>query len=187
MYLKIFIAIIIIALIGGGSYFFMQSRSTTPSAENEEVTPTQEFEPTPTPEEAERDAFDIEILNGSGIAGEAGRAQELLEGDDFVVISTGNADTYDYEETVIQASSDVPDEWIDQLIDTLEENYTVQTRVDDIDGATDADVVVIIGQLDDNGDTMVVEEEEDTTEDTEDEEETTEEEPTETPSPTPEE
>ncbi len=183
MYLKLFIAIIIIALIGGGAYFYMQSRSAIPTAENEEVTPTQDMEPTPTPEEVERDAFDIEIQNGSGIAGEAGRAQELLEGEDFVVVSTGNADNYDYEETVIRASSDVPDEWIDELISTLEENYTVQTRIEDIEGASEADVIVIVGQLDENGETMVVEEETET----EETEEDTEEEPTETPTPTPEE
>lgn len=185
MYLKIFIIIIIIALVGGGGYFYWQSRTASTASETEEMTPTPEEEPTPTPEEVDRSEFTIEILNGSGIAGEAGRAQELIEGDDFVVDSTGNADNYDYEETVIQASSDVPDAWIDELISSLERNYTVQTRVDDIEGDTSSDVVVIIGKFDSSGESMVVEEEPTDEPTPTAKEESTEESPTETPTPSP--
>lgn len=185
MFLKIFLGIVIIGLIGGG-YYFWQSTNSTATPETE-ITPTPEREATPTPEEdVEKDAFSIEVRNGSGIAGEAGRAQELLEGEDFNVTGTANADNYDYEETVIQAGDDVPDAWIDELIAALEQDYTVQTRVDEIEGDSNADVIVIVGQLDENGDTMVVEEEE-TEDPTPTPEEDSDDEPTETPSPTPEE
>lgn len=185
MFLKIFLGIIIIGLLAGGGYYFWQSRGAATTSETAETTPTPDTEqPTPTPEEnVEKDAFSIEIQNGSGIAGEAGRAQELLEGDDFKVTGTANADNYDYEETVIQAGDDVPDAWIDELIASLEKNYTVQTRIDD-KGDSDADVVVIVGKFDDNGESMVTEEETTDEEVTPTPEESAEE-PTETPTPSP--
>lgn len=183
MFLRIFIVIIILALIGGGGYFFWQSRSAANTAETE-MTPTPEMEEaTPTPEEVEKDAFSIEIQNGSGIAGEAGRAQELLEGEDFTITGTANADTYDYEETVIQASEDVPDAWLDELIAALELNYTVQTRVDEIEEGSEADVIVIVGQLDANGESMVTEVETESEDPTPTPEEETEDETTPTPTP----
>lgn len=160
MFLRIFIIIVILALVGGGGYYFWQSRNkTSTTTETTEVTPTQEMEePTPTPEEVNKSDFKIEIQNGSGIAGEAGRAKDLLEGDEYTVTGTANADNYDYEETVIQADSSVPDAWIDELVSTLEKKYTVQTRIDDKTGSSDADVIVIIGKLDDSGESMVKEE-----------------------------
>ncbi|HRN69851.1 MAG TPA: LytR C-terminal domain-containing protein [Candidatus Woesebacteria bacterium] len=181
MFLRIFIIIIVVGLLAGGGYYFWQSRSASGTAETE-ITPTPERErATPTPEDVEKDAFSIEIQNGSGIAGEAGRAQELLEGEDFNVISTANADNYDYEETVIQASSDVSDAWIDELIAVLEQKYTVQTRIDDISGNSDADVIVIVGSLDKNGDSMAIAEESDEVTPTPEDSES----PTETPTPSP--
>jgi hypothetical protein len=186
MFLKIFLGIIIIGLLAGGGYYFWQSRVAATTTETTETSPTPDIEqPTPTPEKnVEKDAFSIEIQNGSGIAGEAGRAQELLEGDDFKVNGTANADNYDYEETVIQAGDDVPDAWIDELIATLEKNYTVQTRIDD-KGTSDADVVVIVGKFDDSGESMVTEEEATTDEEVTPTPEEESEDPTNTPSPSP--
>jgi hypothetical protein len=187
MFLRIFIIIVILALLGGGGYYFWQSRNkTSTTTETTEVTPTQEMEePTPTPEEVNKGDFTIEVQNGSGIAGEAGRAQKLLEDDEYTVKGTSNADNYDYTETVIQADSSVPDAWIDQLVSTLEKKYTVQTRIDDKSGSSDADVIVIVGKLDDSGDSMVTEEPTTAPKDNTPTPEESEDTPTTTPSPTP--
>ena len=127
-------------------------------------------------------------MNGSGIEGEAGRAEELLNAAEFDIIGTDNADNYDYEETVIQAGDDVNEAWLDDLKSELSKKYKVQSSVDKLDTETDAQVVVIVGSFDQDGESMVKEEE--ATPTPEEEEETTptptgEEETTETPSPSP--
>jgi anionic cell wall polymer biosynthesis LytR-Cps2A-Psr (LCP) family protein len=45
--------------------------------------------------------FTVEVLNGTGIAGLAGRTAELLRGFGYDVIAIGNADTSDHESTLI--------------------------------------------------------------------------------------
>ncbi len=155
------IVAILLILAGGGFYYYQSTQKPADTAKEEEgtkesVTPTEE----PTPADVAADAFTIEILNGSGIAGEAGRAQELLEGDEFKVDSTGNAENYDFEETVIQAGSDVEEAWIDLLRDTLGKNYTVKSGVTKLDAAdSESDVVVIVGSFDEDGNSMAEEEE----------------------------
>ncbi len=175
---KAIIAVIIVALVGAGGYLYYQSnqnRSAVPEENMVTVTPVEEA--TPTPEEVDREAYDIEVQNGSGIAGLAGQAQQFLEDAGFTVIDIGNADETDYEETVIYASEDVDEAWLDELKDVLGEEYDVQSQVEELDMETDADVVVIIGSNDASGESMS--EEEPTAAPTEEDEET------ETPTPSP--
>lgn len=161
---KIIIGAVVVVLVGAGGFLYYQSsqnKLANPPSDTS-VTITQEPSASPTPEvDVEIDAFSIEIQNGSGIAGEAGRAKYLVEGEDFVVDTTGNADNYDYEETVIQAKEGVSEAWIDQLKEVLGGKYAVKSSVEKLDdGDSDSDVIVIIGQNDSDGDSMVVEDEE---------------------------
>ncbi|PIZ66472.1 hypothetical protein CO051_06690 [Candidatus Roizmanbacteria bacterium CG_4_9_14_0_2_um_filter_39_13] len=164
---KVIIGAIVVVLIGAGGFLYYQSsqkKLANPPTETD-VTVDEQPSPTPTPEEVAKDEYSIEIQNGSGIAGEAGRAQSLLEGSNFVVDLAGNADNYDYEETVIQAKEGVSDAWVDQLKEALKEKYSVKPRVETLDDAdSDSDVVVIVGQNDAGGTSMVVEEVVDETE-----------------------
>lgn len=158
---KILIIIAILLLLAGGGFYYYQSTqkpaetAAEEESSDESVTPTEE----PTPAEVDLDTFTIEILNGSGIVGEAGRAQELLETNEFKIDSTGNAENYDFEDTVIQAGSDVDEGWLDELRDTLSKNYTVKAGVTKLDAAdSESDVVVIVGSLDEDGNSMAEEE-----------------------------
>jgi len=45
----------------------------------------------------------VEVLNGCGLEGAAGKAQERLESNGYTVIAVGNATSFDYEETVLFA------------------------------------------------------------------------------------
>jgi hypothetical protein len=155
----IVIVLIALAVLGGGFYFYQNSKKTTDTAEEKTTSTSEEPTNTPTPDEVDKTAFTIEIQNGSGIAGEAGRAQELLEGDDFKVESTANAENYDYKETVIQAGADVDEEWLDLLKETLEQNYTVESKVEELPEGSETDVIVIVGSFDDKGESMATEEE----------------------------
>ena len=186
--MKIIGGIVILALVVGGFFYYRSTQTTKSDESTVEPTNSESEEPTPTEAEVKPDAYKIEILNGSGIEGEAGRAEELLKAAEFDIIGTDNADNYDYEETVIQAGDDVNEAWLDDLKSELSKKYKVQSSVDKLDTETDAQVVVIVGSFDQDGESMVKEEE--ATPTPEEEEETTptptgEEETTETPSPSP--
>ena len=158
---KIIIGAIVVVLIAAGGFLYYQStqkKLASPPADTT-VTITKEPSTTPTPEDVKIEEYSIEIQNGSGIAGEAGRAKALIEEEEFVVDSTGNADNYDYTETVVHAKEGVSEAWLDKLKEVLNGKYEVKSRVETLDDAdSDSDVVVIIGQNDSDGDSMVAEE-----------------------------
>jgi anionic cell wall polymer biosynthesis LytR-Cps2A-Psr (LCP) family protein len=54
--------------------------------------------------------FTVEVLNGTEVNGLAGRTAELLRGFGYDVISTGNADNSDYQNTIIYDRSGYEDE-----------------------------------------------------------------------------
>lgn len=68
-------------------------------------TPTPIPEPTPTPTPAaDKEDLVIEIQNGVGTPGLAGKFKAFLEKKDYTVESVGNADNYDYEKTTVITS-----------------------------------------------------------------------------------
>jgi len=187
MNIKIVGGIVVLALVVGGFFYWKSTQNQESGVKVVEPSDTAAEEPTPTEEVTKRDAYKIEILNGSGIEGEAGRAEELLKSAEFNVIGTDNADNYDYEETVIQAGDDVSEKWLDELKNELSKKYKLQSSVDKLSTETDAQVVVIVGSFDSDGKSMVKEEkvtptiaDEETTPTPTGDEETTE-----TPSPSP--
>ncbi|QQS43995.1 LytR C-terminal domain-containing protein [Candidatus Roizmanbacteria bacterium] len=159
---KAVIAVIIVALIGAGGYLYYQSTRTSTPVTETSTTPTPEEIATPTPQEVDRAQYSIEVQNGSGIVGKAGEVQQYLEDAGFTVSGTANADSYDYEATVIYASSDVDPSWVEELRNVIGEEYDVEGTVEELDMDTDADVVVIVGQNNADGESMSPEEEEET-------------------------
>jgi len=157
MNIKIVGGIVVLALVVGGFFYYRSTQNQDSGVKVVEPSDTESEEPTPTEEVTKRDAYKIEILNGSGIEGEAGRTQELLKSAEFNVIGTDNAKTYDYEETVIQAGDDVSEKWLDELKNELSKKYKLQSSVDKLDTETDAQVVVIVGSFDNDGKSMVKE------------------------------
>ncbi len=104
----------------------------------------EEKTPIPTPEEISKGKYTIEVLNGSGISGEAARVKALLEKEGFIVSQVGNADESDNEETVIQVKSSVAKEWIDLLKTALGSSLVVSEPTS-LDEEKTTDVVVIVG------------------------------------------
>jgi hypothetical protein len=88
--------------------------------------------------------YEIAIQNGSGIAGEAGKAKDALTKAGFTVSSTGNASEYSYTSSIIQAKSDVDSAFLTKLSETLGETYKVGKSQTLPDSSKD-DVVVIVG------------------------------------------
>jgi len=157
MNMKGFVIIGIILLLSlGGFFWYRSAQSKSTDTTKESIDTTKKPTNTPTPKETRKNAYSIEILNGSGIEGEAGRTQELLKGAGYNIVSTDNADNYDYGETVIRAGSSINEKWLDALRKKLGNKYSVQSKTENLNASdSDADVVVIVGNLDDNGDSMV--------------------------------
>jgi hypothetical protein len=158
--LKIIISVLIVAIIAVGGFMYYQSvqeKLANPPTDTQVVVSDADKTPTPTPEESMKpEDYTIQVQNGSGIVGQAGLVQELLEGSDYVVDSTDNADNYDYTKTVIQAKKDVSKTWLDDIKKVLKKKYDVQTKVEELDADADTDVVVIVGIFDENGETLGV-------------------------------
>ena len=139
-----FVVTVIVAAIGG--FVLWNKRSSTPFVDLT-PTPTRPVVETPTaaPTQAQinKAELKVQVLNGSGTAGEAGRVESLLEADGFETIETGNADNYDYAETIIQLKASLPTEFFNQIENVLVpyEVEAGETLTDD----SDYDVVVIVG------------------------------------------
>ena len=130
-------------LIGGiFAYVFGIQKISNPKPE-----PTQEavIETTATPSakpqaspSASLTKYKIKILNGSGIKGEAGKVQTLVETAGFTVLSTGNASTYDFTKTQISIKTGVDPDFITSLEEALQKSYqladtkTVSSQTNDV-------------------------------------------------------
>lgn len=88
--------------------------------------------------------YTIQVLNGSGQAGEATRLTDLLVTEGYSVIETGNADKQDYVETKLQFHPNVAEQARNDLDKLLLENYTeviAETKI----ASDEADITIIIG------------------------------------------
>jgi hypothetical protein len=144
---KVIIFAVIAALIGfvivGGFLYFKAGYSVNVSKKDVPKTldiPTKE--PTPTPKEVDKSKYQIEVLNGSGIPGEAAAVQEILEKAGFSVGAIGNADSANYTDTVISVTKEVEEEFVDELKETLEKRGPVEVEEAE---DQDEDVIVTVG------------------------------------------
>jgi len=134
-------------LLGGIIFYQNKVSDTAPQmTDSPTISPTV-TETTSTPASVEIDVtkYSINILNGSGIKGEALKVQELLEKAEFKISGTGNASNYDYTKTVIQAKEEVDKDFIAKLSVSLGEVYSVDTKVATLSATSKDSVVVIVG------------------------------------------
>jgi len=151
-YLYIFATVVFIFALVGSGYFLYQNllkdggeinhpEGTVVPIEESQNSPT----PTPTTEvKLDRTELTIQILNGSGAPGVAGKAQEYLESLGYNNVDTGNADAYDYEETIISIKPD-KEVYLDLITEDLAEEYTVADKAKELDEGSDFDIVITIG------------------------------------------
>lgn len=88
--------------------------------------------------------YEIKILNGSEVDGEAGRQRDSLEAEGFTVSLIGNADDSNYIETIIQAKGNIDQAFLDKLKSALEKSFVVG-ETEKLPEDADADVIVILG------------------------------------------
>ena len=148
----VIIAIIVISIIfiGGALWYFRENASNQVSLEDE-ITSTpspSRVSPTPASDSAklaiDHSKYKIKVLNGSGIGGEAAKGKAILETEKFVIEEIGNAETSDYEKTVIQAKKGVDKAFLDKLKSVLGETYLLGSN-EMLEDSEEVDVVIIIG------------------------------------------
>lgn len=155
--IKIVIAVIgVIVIVAAGGWFILGnsaggsgSPSPTPvgglsSFPTPESTSTPEPSATATPEPIEKSEVRIEVLNGTGVPGEASFLQSALEDAGFEEITAANADSQDETKTTATYSRDLPADVADEITALLEDLYEdVSTRKATISG--DFDVSITTG------------------------------------------
>lgn len=143
-----FVLLILVGLIGGFLIFqagMAKNNNASVAPSSPSVTVSQ-VSPSPTISEIDYSSYEIRVLNGSGIAGEAARAQGLLQEEKFEVLSVDNADNPGYQNTTIQAKKTVSGQYLEKLKSFLEKSYVLDNTKELAD-SEESDVVIIIGSL----------------------------------------
>lgn len=140
---KIFWAIPFLALLTFLSLFFQDK--IFPRHKDVQISPIVSVIPTATPTPIDPKTFKIEILNGSGIAGQAAKVSEVLTPNGFVVEKTGNASNFDFTETQIQVKSTVPESIVSLLTKSLDQYSPVVSDVK-LESSDSFDIIITIGK-----------------------------------------
>jgi hypothetical protein len=133
------------ALLGGIIYYQKNTKisvSVEPKATSFAVVATPSPVATPT---IDLEKYSVKILNGSGIVGEAGKAQDIIEEAGFKVSSTGNAANYNYTKSIIQVKEGVEEAFIAELSKALSETYEIDTKTQALTASSADSVVLIVG------------------------------------------
>ncbi len=139
------VVFLLVAIVSALFYFFYTGALKFEQEQPEpEVVPTEAPTATPVPVEFDRAALSVQILNGSGISGEAGRAEEVLADLGYENIEIGNADGSDYLNITIQIKEEL-EEIVEFIIEDLESRYTVNADYEILEDDSEYDVVVIVG------------------------------------------
>ena len=70
--------------------------------------------------------------------------QEILEKEGFKVSQTGNADNYDYSDTVIQAKDNIEKTFLEKLKTLVAKSYSVGKN-EKLSASDSSEIVVIVG------------------------------------------
>ena len=138
----LFVFIIAILMLGG-IFVYKKGMITSEKVNVVTLSPTPTLTPQPT-KTVDLTKYEIEILNGSEVSGEAGRQRTSLEEQGFTISAVGNASNSNYTDTIIQAKEEVDKDFIAKLKSTLEGTFTVgEIEVLSDDALTP--IVVILG------------------------------------------
>lgn len=148
---EILLFVLIFIVTFGVFYVIAQGRSgggvTLPFAVVSTPTPTPEpTEPPPTPTptiEVKREEVSVRVLNGTGVAGQAGVIKSLLESKGYEDITTGNAASYDYLQSEVQV--DPEKSYLKEVVaEDIASSIGSPAFVDQT-GTPSADVIIVIG------------------------------------------
>lgn len=148
-----FLVTLFLIALGGGIYVYTSGVKNT-NSNLATLTPVVSTEPTPlgspiasaSPSGTPRPlaSYKVSILNGSGQIGVAGDAKVIIEKAGFKVSSLGNADNFNFDTSLIQAKTSVPQSILDTLNKALSSKYSVKIG-DNLDPKDSFDIIITIG------------------------------------------
>jgi len=109
------------------------------------VTPTPAINPVDKDSGLDRSQLSVTVQNGSGTAGVAVKASDVLKNVGYNVVGTGNADNFNYTNVTIQVKAAKSD-FLNLLKKDLGFNYTIGAATSDLPDSFSSDALVIIGQ-----------------------------------------
>ena len=129
-----------------GWFLYFSTSSGNPFTGSSQNTPTPTVTPaavTPTPATSAKTAITLEVLNGSGVSGLAGKTAATLEGMGYTVLETGNADSSNYKTTEIYTNPEFTD--TTAFLEDLEEEFGSATVSGSLKDST-ASARIIVGK-----------------------------------------
>ena len=141
----IIIGLVVLVIVIVGIFLFTRKSGKT-EGNKDSISPTQEATPTEKPK-VEKSAVKIQVLNGTGTPGQAGKAVKVLEDAGYRTdnIKSDNAEKYDNTITTVSSKSgfeDIASDIKSNLQSTFDE-----VTVESINLATDSefDIVIVTG------------------------------------------
>lgn len=139
------VIIIGVALLTGGILLVVASSAPKVPSLFAKPTPTPTVTPSPTPKAAARSDISIQVLNGGGTPGSAGKAKTFLEGKGYTVGDTGNTDEYTYKKTEVHVKAG-KEAYLEFLKVDLADEYSVSTADASLAADSSYDAQVIVGK-----------------------------------------
>lgn len=101
--------------------------------------------PTPTVTAVDKSSIAVQVLNGTGTAGQAGRVKTALEELGFTEVETGNATDKENVTTIVQFAKNIDETTKDEVVAALKETFsTVETA--SIEADSKFQIVVTTGE-----------------------------------------
>jgi hypothetical protein len=137
--------IFLLGAILGGIVFYQKGINKGQGETSPTPNPVVSVTPTASPSASiNLTKYTVDIFNGSGISGEAGRVKSLLTGAGFKIGTTANAATYGYTKTIVKIKSTIDSDFVSALSTALSKTYIVDTAQTLATSSAD-DVQVIVG------------------------------------------
>lgn len=144
----VIIVLVVAGLTGTGLTMLAKSKIFKLTSLVVKPTPTPKPEPiptaTPTPSVSRSD-LKVQVLNGSGVAGAGSKMKDFLSGKGWTVADVGNANSFDYQQTVIYVKSG-KEVYLSLLKNDLKDTYSVGTASATLATDVSFDAQVVVGQ-----------------------------------------
>lgn len=146
----ILIMVVIVVLAGGAAYFLLNNSNQSIEPEDsslgsgmvDESTPRPTPVATETPAPIDRESVSIQILNGTGITGEANYLEEQIKKLGYTKTDKGNNSSQDETATTVTFASSVSQGIKDEITDKLKELYNdVKTSSSSLGAGIDIRIV----------------------------------------------
>jgi len=144
------ITVMVAALVTGAGLIFFSTKATPGQSVKPAITPeptsTIEIVATPTPAPVvDKGIIQIEVLNGGGVKGAAGKMKTFLEDKGYQVKSTGNTEEYTFENTEISVKKS-QEEILTLLRNDLANTYKIGSADTNLPDSSEFDVVITVGK-----------------------------------------